>query len=291
MVSTSSPVPAPLIDGVSGKVLLTTVFGDALLPRKQSISVKTLASLVAPLGINERLVRTSLQRMTSDRFVQAERVGRKSFYEVATTATDTFERANARIYSYAPPTWDDAWTIAVVDDEAPLRVRQQLRRELGWVGVHELRTGTYLTPNVLPDAIASIAADIAAPLTLLMRSSLNADSRLTDDDLTKLVDPHGDLEQRHRYFGSTLLDLEKLSERRTDADAFHVRTLLINAWRRVALRTPVLPVELFPERWQVAESFANTKRLYSGVFAASERHLDSYLDATELPVPNRFETS
>jgi phenylacetic acid degradation operon negative regulatory protein len=46
------------------KSLLVTVWGDAIAPHGAGIWLGSLIQLVAPLGLNERLVRTSVLRLT-----------------------------------------------------------------------------------------------------------------------------------------------------------------------------------------------------------------------------------
>ena len=283
------PLPEDLIADVSGRRLLTTIFGDALLPRKQAISVKTLAKLVEPFEVNERLTRTSLQRMTADGFVEAERVGRESFYQVAESAIETFERANERIYPSAQPDWDDQWTIAVVDSDVPADVRQQLRKELGWLGVRELRNGPYVSPNVLPSSIAEIASRLNAPMTILLRAPLDPAADLHDRHIGELVDPDGDLTERYRSYGNTLRRLRDHAATNTlGADAFAVRALLIDSWRRLALRSPSLPATLLPAAWHAQQAIDETSQLYSQVFSASERHIDTCVGKASHSVVSPF---
>ena len=49
-----------------GGSLIITVFGDAILPRGGSIWLGSLIKLVQPLGLSERLVRTSVFRLAQD---------------------------------------------------------------------------------------------------------------------------------------------------------------------------------------------------------------------------------
>lgn len=286
----TAPLPAKLLTDISGRRLLTTVFGDALLPRKQTISVKALARLVAPFGVNERLTRTSLQRMTTDGFVEAERIGRESFYQVAEGAIETFDRANSRIYPTKQPEWDDQWTIAVLDSDVSADTRQHLRRELGWLGVRELSHGSYVSPNVTPPTIAEVSSQLGASFTILMRATLDVAADLQDRHIGKLVDPEGDLTERYESYAETLRRLDKHAIAHTaDADAFAIRTLLIDSWRRLALRSPSLPSRLLPAAWNSENAIAKTAMLYRSVFAGSERYLDTCVGKPPISPISPFE--
>ena len=60
--------------------LITTVFGDAILPRGGRVSLGSLIQLLQPLGVNERLVRTAVYRLVKKEWLQSEALGRKTDY-------------------------------------------------------------------------------------------------------------------------------------------------------------------------------------------------------------------
>ena len=66
-----------------GGSLIITVFGDALAPRGGAITLRSLIALLAPFGLTERLVRTSVVRLADDDWLAAGRVGRLSEYRLS----------------------------------------------------------------------------------------------------------------------------------------------------------------------------------------------------------------
>ena len=46
--------------------LITTVFGDAILPRGGRVSLGSMIQLLEPLGVKERLVRTAVYRLVKE---------------------------------------------------------------------------------------------------------------------------------------------------------------------------------------------------------------------------------
>ena len=99
----------------SARNLLVTVFGDALLPHgaDTAVSVGSLARLLEPFGVSERLVRTSLTRLMNDGLLTSRSVGRRSFYSVAPESVPLFRQADGRIYGTRRPAWDGWWTVVV----------------------------------------------------------------------------------------------------------------------------------------------------------------------------------
>ena len=60
-----------------------------------------LIDLLAPLGINERLVRTSVFRLAREGWLKAKPIGRESLYRLTRDGARRFRQAYRRIYS--PP--------------------------------------------------------------------------------------------------------------------------------------------------------------------------------------------
>lgn len=63
--------------------LIITVYGDSIVPRGGTVWLGSLSKLVEPIGINERLVRTSVYRLTHETWLRGEKVGRRSYYRLS----------------------------------------------------------------------------------------------------------------------------------------------------------------------------------------------------------------
>ena len=269
-------------DGFSGRVLLTTIFGDALLPRRQPIAVLQLARLVAPLGLSDRLVRTSLLRMTREELVTSERQGRLSFYRVHPDAEATFRHANARIYGSPEdqPVWDGEWTVAVVDPTVGSRAdRSRLTDELGWLGLTETAPGVHVSPVVDATTVAAIGVRLGVAFSAVIRGSLTAGTVDGEDQRVRHADPEGTLRALHRSHQDRFRPFLDLADALTPEEAFVVRTLLLDGWRRIALRSPQLPTKLLPTDWPAHDSYAVTRSLHQALHGRSEEHVDQITGA------------
>lgn len=265
----------------SARVLLTTIFGDVILPRARPVAVQSLAGLVEPLGINERSVRTSLQRMADERLVAGERIGRRSFYQVHDEARATFENAEGRIYHQRPEPWDGLWTLAVVDRTDGDDAASRLGRELRWLGMGLIGSDVYVSATLDTSEVAETATRLGAPLAALMRAPLEAGTVEEDARLATLADPDGVLNDLHKWHLDSFRDLVPVAETLAPAEAFLARTLLITSWRRIALRSTDPPIELRPAGWLGVEAYETTGLLYHGLRASSEIHLDTTLGAAD----------
>ena len=60
--------------------LIVTVFGDTISQHGARVWLGSLVRVLGSLGVDERLVRTSVFRLVRDGWLSAEKVGRRSFY-------------------------------------------------------------------------------------------------------------------------------------------------------------------------------------------------------------------
>jgi hypothetical protein len=116
-------------DPPRAKSLIVTVWGDALAPHGGSVWLAGLIHLMAPFGINERLVRTSVFRLAQDGWLNSATHGRMSRYRLTTEGKRRFDDAHLRIYARPADDWNGGWDL-VLADALPPATRAVLRREL-----------------------------------------------------------------------------------------------------------------------------------------------------------------
>jgi len=138
--------------------LIVTVFGDAVAPHGARVWLGSLMRLLAPLGVSERLARTSVYRLAQEHWLRAETAGRKSDYLLTDFGRRQFEQATRHIYSITRPSWDGRWRMVVALPGAwNAGEREHLRRSLAWQGFGKLDSGVYLHPGAsLDEALAAL---------------------------------------------------------------------------------------------------------------------------------------
>ena len=102
--------------------LVITVFGDAIVPRGGRLWVGSLIRLLAPLGINERLTRTTVFRLAKDEWLRIEAHGRRADYLLTPAGQRRFEEAARAIYAVQPRAWDGRWRLMLLVGDMPARV-------------------------------------------------------------------------------------------------------------------------------------------------------------------------
>ena len=256
-----------------------TVWGDSIAPHGGAAWLSALIGLLAPFGINERLVRTSVYRLAQEGWLAARQDGRRSVYRLTRQGQRRFEHAYRRVY--APPAtdpWDGAWHLVIVPpatiDESS---RRELRKELGWDGFGMLGPGLFARP-ALPGTVAELnettrALRLDGRVAVVTARELphggGSIAALTADcwDLKSVAKAYRGFIAR---FQGVVRALGKGSEP-TSQQCFVVRTLLIHEFRRVTLHDPQLPTELLPSDWPETAAYALCRDLYRRTHERAER--------------------
>ncbi len=270
----------------SARNLLVTVFGDALLPHgaDTAVSVSSLATLLGPFGVSERLVRTSLTRLVNDGMLTTRAVGRRSFYGVAPASMPLFRRADARIYGSRRPDWDRSWTIVVIDGtEATTAKRARLRQRLTWAGLGVVAPNVMASPVVTAEEVALVVDQTGGFRNVLVSRSqvVEGASTIDEEELARRCAPLDQVAESYDAFVDEFGDVDRpMLDALDPEDAFKLRVLLIASYRRIVLVDPLLPESLLPEGWAGARARALAAFVYGGCAAAAERHLAA---TAELP--------
>jgi phenylacetic acid degradation operon negative regulatory protein len=266
--------------------LIITLFGDALAPRGGEISLASLIALLAGFGVSERLVRTAVGRLAQEGWIQAERLGRLSYYGLTAAGRERFAQATRRIYGSTNPDWHGRWTLVLAGGVG--RSRQRLRRELEWLGFGALANGVFAHPEM--DA-AAIRRELEEPSLLdsaLVLSGHTADAA-SARRLVNLGWDLADLERRYRRFLQLFTPvLTAASKRgtRPGAACLVVRTLLVHEYRRVHLRDPLLPRSLLPADWAGAAAYDLCRSLYGLVYQRADAYLSERATTRQGPLPS-----
>jgi phenylacetic acid degradation operon negative regulatory protein len=271
------------------KSLIFTVYGDAISHRGGNAALGSVIALLAPLGVNERTVRTSMHRLAVEGWLQPRASGRRSDYRLTESGARRVDAAHERIYRPQQRPWDGQWTIVALGLAAlDAAARQRLQRELGWIGFGRLDGGVLLHPDPDEEALRALLAE-AGPRVLVLRGA--AAPWVAADVFETLVQGGWDTTRLAADYEAFLADFRPLwlalqrEEAIAPERAFVVRTLLMHDYRRVLLRDPTLPDELMPRGWPGAAARALCRNLYRRVEAAAERHVEAVLETAEGPAP------
>ena len=270
--------------------LIVTIYGDMIAPHAGAVWLGGFIKLVEPLGLNARLVRTSVFRLSREKWLVSEQIGRRSFYSLTETGRRRFEHAYRRIYEDARNSWDGEWRMVLLTgDGLSPTARDALRKELLWEGYGAIAPGVFAHPSARTEELMELLQSAGAhdKVAAFQARTLGA---LSSKPLKDIVDQCwrlGEVADAYQDFVETFRPLAR-SVRNGDVDAqqaFIARTLLMQEFRRVQLRAPLLPRQLLPADWPGDTARVICREIYAACWSASEAHLVATLETADGPLP------
>jgi len=256
--------------------LIVTFFGDAVVVRGGNVSAKTVQTVMSGMGIGAGAVRTAFSRLAGDRWIVRQKIGRESFYELAEDGYQPFRNASVRIYSPsvspAELPGNRVWTVAVKNPATKSRNSVALRNGM------QITSNCWLFDTLNPEQNEKLKLEGF----MLLTGCLEDFPEWVTDKLLPDTLAHG----------YTLLEQRFSSVERADKleplESLVLRCLLIHQWRRLLLRTYVLPSELLPDSWPETRCREFVSSLYHKLLPGSEAWLDEHAVCADgvLPAPS-----
>jgi len=276
---------------VRANSLIITIYGDSIAPHGGTVWLGSFIKLVHPLGLNPRMVRTAVFRLSRQRWLVSEQIGRRSYYGLTTVGRRRFEHAYRRIYQEPKRDWEGEWQI-VLTSAGGLTATQRdaVRKELLWEGFGAIAPGVLAHPSADLDSLIDIieANGVQEQLVVMRAKSLGM---LNAKPLQGLVRECWNLEaiadEYGRFIERFLPVLHALRASRSldPEQCFVVQTMLLHEYRRVLLRDPLLPDQLLPLDWPGTEARQLCRHLYRMTHRPVQRHLMSVLETSTGPLP------
>ena len=278
------------------KSLLVTVYGDAIQHHGGCAGLGSVITLAGALGLNERVVRTSMVRLANEEWLVSSQIGRRSFYRLTDIGRHRFDAVEERIYRRADTGWDGYWTLLIANiPPGDGERRDALRRYLGWLGFGQLAGGIMLHPNPDPNAVRQAILDAqAGGQVVVMRATTESwteagalhDVLDTCWTLSRLADDYTDFLETFRPLWLAMSGTGELDPE----TCFVVRTILMHGFRRALLRDPMLPDQLLPADWPGNSARLLCRNLYRRIQAPAEHYVMSVLETPEGPAPEAVAT-
>lgn len=262
-------------DAPHARSLIVTLFGDSVAPYSNGVWLSDLIELLEPFGANERLVRTSVFRLTEDNWLTAAREGRRSYYTLAPGGRRRFQHAYHRVYT-PPPEWDGKWTVVAVPKNGASADRARLREELEWEGYATLAPGVFARPGADPQTLRETLDELELGRKVVVLEGGKAEGDSPVSELVQEAWDWGPVVRQYRTFLRRFQPLVSLVDRGTPMtgdQAFVVQTLLIDSFRRITLHDPRLPLSLLPADWPGSTAYELCGYLYRRTYRLVRNHV------------------
>ena len=270
--------------------LIITIFGDAIAPRGGTVWIGSLIRALIDFGVSERLVRTSVFRLTRDDWLEVEQVGRRSYYSLSGTGAEKFEQATLRIYGDPRQTWSGDWCLVLLEG-LDAEQKETVRKDLGWQGFGAISTNVLAHPTPDVPELKGILkrAGIDRQLVVMQGRTLG---KKQDDAMRALVHKSWNLDEidrRYEAFVNQFRQVFRAVQKSQSVDqrlAFQIRTLLIQEYRRILLRDPLLPAEMLPAGWNGTAAYQLCRNLYGSVYEAADEFMSEEFETANGPLPS-----
>jgi phenylacetic acid degradation operon negative regulatory protein len=240
------------------RAIVFDLFGDYLRYRGGHAPLRDLIALLGHFGIGASTARVVMSRLRKEGWFDTRpgRDGREVVYALNERSWRMLDEGRERIFAPPRTDWDGWWHVVIYYvPEAERGMREELRKELSWLGFGPLAASTWVSPH---DRMAQVeekfAGERAVRLDLLRARSkgLPADRDMAERcwDLDALNADYADFLERYRARMPRFR-----SGRMSPDEALVARTELIQDYRRFPFRDPNLPVELLPAGWHGRDAY------------------------------------
>jgi phenylacetic acid degradation operon negative regulatory protein len=236
--------------------LLFTIYGEYVRHYGSEIWVGSLTKLMGEFGMTEQAVRAAISRMQKQGWIESRKVGNRSFYSMSARGKKRLNEAAERIYKVENGEWNGKWCItSYTIPEEQRNLRDELRKELNFLGFAMLTNSTWISPNDLTERVR----DITQSYEITDYVEVFSAEHLGWSDPKKLVKKCWNLDeinQAYREFIDTyqpkydeFVQLLTNKQELHDNQCFVEKTELVHQYRKFLFIDPDLPQQLLPDVW------------------------------------------
>lgn len=250
--------------------MLFTIYGEYVRHYGNEIWVGSLTRMLGEFGLSEQAVRAAISRMHKQGWLKPRKVGNRSYYSMTTRGKKRLDEAAARIYKAEADTWSGKWCVVSYNiPEERREFRDQLRKELSWLGFGMLTTSTWISPNNLAYRVKEITEtyDIVDHVEIFISEHIGW------SDPKQLVQKCWDIDGINAAYRKFIEEYQPQYERFlqqsqsnqpvSDSFCFVEKTKLVHEYRKFLFIDPDLPRELLPDLWLGIEA----DRLFQSYYA------------------------
>ena len=230
--------------------LLLSVMGEFVLPSGGIAWTQTFLEVLSRFDIEQGTVRQALARSAAAGWIEADRVGRRTRWQLTAAGEQLLMEGTERIYSFTgyAGSWDGRWLIVLASvPETDRAGRHFLRTGLSRSGLGSPSPGIWIgTDTARQSEVEAVLSRAGVANTAQV---FVAEHRGTNP-VASMATQAWDLRAIEADYEDFIVEFRSSAA----ADPL-VRVIeLVHAWRRFPWRDPSLPAELLPSSWKGAEA-------------------------------------
>jgi phenylacetic acid degradation operon negative regulatory protein len=270
--------------------MLFTIYGEYVRHYGSEIWVGSLTRLLGEFGMSEQAVRAAISRMQKQGWLESKKVGNRSYYSLSARGQKRMDEAAARIYKIEAEGWDGKWCIASYNiPESQRNLRDQLRKELNFLGFGMLTTSTWISPNNLTERVKDITLSygITEYVEVFMADHIGWSNpeRLVEKcwNLDEINQAYQEFIDLYKPEYEALKKKIEQKEEVADSDCFVAKTKLVHNYRKFLFIDPDLPEELLPDLWLGKEADLLFSRYYDLLNPGAVRFFEQVYEPVPIP--------
>lgn len=285
MISSKPTVAQPLIthNRSNTKFIVMVLLGDYIRQRGGAIWLTDMLHLLDLLDVGERTARSTITRMAQEGWFDIQKEGRRSRYVITTHGLSILQSGDVRLAEEPLLGWDKTWhMVAYSLPEEKRKLRNDLRKQLAWLGFGQLGPGLWISPHNRRVELNRILFDWQIQAHVNLFSSVYwgplTNSQLVQHcwDLLELEPAYHQFLRCHEaeYERFKPESLKPMSDPSPEA-CFQRRFWLTADFFPLLQQDPNLPTELLPENWvglRARQLFANYRQWL-------EPHVTPFIDS------------
>ena len=263
------------------RTIILDLFGDYLRERGGSVRAGHLMILLGAFGIEPAAVRMTLSRLKREGWFTTRRVGRETIYTLTDHLIGILDEGRSRIFADYGEPWDGTWTTVVHRSGLDRVVRDQVRKQLSWLGFGPLASSTWISPRDRSEQARGLDAEVGEPVVVTIMRSVTGrpeeDRALAEScwDLPAINAAYADFLTAHA-------DLPGVAGGLAGADALVARVTLIAGYRHFPFLDPWLPTALQPEGWLGEQANALFHTLHDTLAPQARAYVESVVDRSSI---------
>jgi phenylacetic acid degradation operon negative regulatory protein len=260
------------------RALILDLFGDYLRYAGGEARAGELVALLGAFGVEPATVRVTLSRLRRESWFTTRREGREVSYVLAPHMLDVLRTGRERIFAPYDERWDGRWTTVVQLSSRPDRmVREQLRRQLRWLGFGALTGSTWMAPRDRTRQVHAIEQDFPDVQFTVMRSRTGDPA--ADREIVERCWDLAQMDARYRTFLDDTTDLVGTLDLK-GAAALVARLSVTARYRHFPFTDPWLPIELRPAGWSGSSANERFRQVHDALGPEAEAYVSSVIGRT-----------